>query len=126
MICHFILYVRDQELSRRFYESVLGIEPAIHVPGMTEFRLSDGCKLGLMPEKNIKKLLGSNIEDPEKTNGVARAELYLLVDNPAAYMARAEVAGARCLSRLENRNWGDQAGYVADPNGHVLAFAKSL
>ena len=41
MISHFIFYVTDQAKSTRFYESVLGQEPLLNVPGMTEFKLNE-------------------------------------------------------------------------------------
>lgn len=124
MLCNFILYVRDQDASARFYQKVLNLEPNLHVPGMTEFCLSSGCVLGLMPEKGIKRLLGESIEDPERTNGIARAEVYLTVESPEVFMARALAEGGRLLSPLTPRNWGDNAGYIADPDGHVLVFAS--
>lgn len=124
MICHFILYVRDQDVSTRFYQQVLAQPPILNVPGMTEFRLSNGCVLGLMPEKGIQRLLGNAIQNPEKANGVPRAELYLIVPDPENFMRRCEDAGGRLLSRFELRNWGDRAGYFSDPDGHVVAFAS--
>lgn len=124
MVCHFILYVRDQEASTRFYQKILGQAPTLNVPGMTEFQLLDGCILGLMPEHGIKRLLGEAIEHPEKAKGVPRAELYLIVSEPGKCIARAENAGGRLLSPLEERNWGDKAGYIADLDGHVVAFAS--
>lgn len=123
MICNFILYVRDQVASTTFYKMVLGQEPILDVPGMTEFRLSTESVLGLMPEKGIKRLLGSQIIDPETTNGVARAEIYLSVSSPEEYVMRSIAAGGTLLSGVELRNWGDYAGYVADLDGHVVAFA---
>ncbi len=123
MICHFILYVSDQARSAKFYEQVLGTRPTLNVPGMTEFKLGEGCLLGLMPEAGIKRILGEAIQDPEKTNGAARAEVYFKVPQPQEFMSRAANAGARILSPLEERNWGDRAGYVQDFDGHVIAFA---
>ncbi len=123
MICHFILYVRDQAVSTKFYTHVLAMEPVLDVPGMTEFKLGDQCVLGLMPEKGIKQLLGNSIQDPEKTNGIARAEIYLRVREPKEFLDRAKQNHAVLLSGLENRNWGDKVGYIADPDGHVVAFA---
>lgn len=120
---HFILYVRDQDASAAFYEKLLDMRPSLHVPGMTEFVLGDHCILGLMPEKGIKRLLGESIRDPETTNGISRAELYLQVPNPNDFLSRAEELGARLLSPLQTRNWGDEAGYISDPDGHVIAFA---
>lgn len=126
MICHFILYVSDQAASTQFYTRVLNTEPSLNVPGMTEFKLSDHCILGLMPERGIKRLLGDAIQDPETTNGIARAEVYLRVSEPKEFFDRAIESGALVLSPLEKRDWGDEAGYVADPDGHVVGFARSI
>lgn len=119
---HLILYVRDQERARAFYQAALGFAPRLHVPGMTEFELTGGAVLGLMPEVGIRRLLPS-MPDPAAASGVPRAEVYLVVAAPAAALARALAAGARELSAVERRNWGDDAGYCLDPDGHVLAFA---
>lgn len=120
-----ILYVRDQRASADFYRRVLAVEPALDVPGMTELRLGDGVVLGLMPEQGIKRLLADAV-DPAAATGVPRAEVYLLVDDPAAYHARAVAAGGKELSPLGPRDWGEAAAYSQDPDGHVLAFARPL
>lgn len=119
---HLILFVRDQERSRAFYEVVFGAAPRLHVPGMTEFALGGGAVLGLMPEVGIRRLL-PGLPDPALAQGGARAELYLVVDAPRAHLARALSAGASELSPVLPRDWGDEAGYCLDPDGHVLAFA---
>lgn len=121
---HFILYTSDQDASTRFYTEVLGIQPRLHVPGMTEFDLSGGAVLGLMPEAGIKRLLGDALPDPSLAAGTPRAELYLLVDSASASHRRALAAGARELSPVQPRDWGHHAGYSLDPDGHVLAFAE--
>jgi len=121
---HFILYVADQRRSQRFYAAVLGEPARLDVPGMTEFDLPGGAVLGLMPEAGARRLLGERLPDPAMAAGAPRAELYLLVDDPAAHHARAVAAGARELSPLAARDWGHHAAYSLDPDGHVLAFAK--
>ncbi len=124
MIAHFILYVRDQARSTRFYSAVLDRAPTLEVPGMTEFSLN-GCVLGLMPERGIQRLLGEAL--PSFAEGESpRAEFYLRVEDPAAFHSRAVRAGARELSPLKDRDWGDVAAYSLDPDGYVLAFAKSV
>jgi predicted enzyme related to lactoylglutathione lyase len=120
--CHFILYVHDQETSTTFYTDVFGIQPRLHVPGMTEFDFSNQCVLGLMPEAGIKRLLKDTL--PDFSTGTPRAEVYLLVDDPQAYHARALACGARELSPLQQRDWGHWAAYSYDLDGYVLAFAK--
>lgn len=125
MTSHFILYVRDQAASARFYRAVLGVAPRLDVPGMTELELG-GAVLGLMPEAGIRRLLGDALPDPASANGVPRAELYLVVDDPASFHRRAIEAGAREISALAPRDWGHEAAYSLDPDGHVLAFARPL
>jgi len=120
---HFILYVRDQAASAAFYRAVLAIEPALDVPGMTEFRVGDAV-IGLMPEAGIKRLLGDALPDPSDAHGTPRAELYLVVEDPEAYHARALSRGARELSPMSLRDWGHRAAYSLDADGHVLAFAS--
>lgn len=123
MRAHFILYVRDQAASREFYAHVLGLSPTLDVPGMTEFELGSDAVLGLMPESGIAKLLGI---DPTAVRGAGRAELYLVVADPAGHHARALAAGARELSPLAVRDWGHRAAYSLDADGHVIAFAVPI
>lgn len=123
-IALFILYVKDQRRSAHFFALVLARPPALDVPGMTEFELGPGVRLGLMPEARIQRLLGERLPDPALANGTPRAEVYLHVDDPIAFHLRALEAGALELSPPQLRDWGDVVGYSLDPDGHVLAFAN--
>ena len=120
MRAHFILYVRDQHASTTFYRHVLGTAPTLDVPGGTEFALSGDAVLGLMPEAGIARLLDGQFSAPAP--GTCRAELYLVVPDPAAFHARALAAGARELSPLAGRDWGAEVAYSVDLDGCVLAF----
>ena len=120
----FILYIKDQLKSRNFYAHVLGIEPVLDVPGMTEFTLCESAILGLMTEQGISKILGESVPHPQSGSGIPRCEIYLFVDNPIEYIDRLTAAGGKLISKCELRDWGDEAAYGADPDGHVLAFAK--
>lgn len=121
---HFILYVQDQEASRAFFESVLALAPTLHVPGMTEFTVSPTTVIGLMPDRNFERLL--NLAEGSVAPAGLRGELYLIVPDPRDYQRRALAAGARELSPLAQRNWGDVAAYCVEPNGYVLAFASPM
>ena len=122
MEIEFILYVNDQEKAKVFYESVLDIKAGLHVPGMTEFQLSKAVKLGLMPNNGIAKIITPVMSHPQLGNGVPRCELYLKVIAPEKYMERALSSGAVLISDLALRDWGDKVGYVADSDGHIIAF----
>jgi len=126
MKAHLIFYVSDQKVSSQFYARVLGLQPQLDVPGMTEFRLGEGTILGLMPAAGIKRLLGDRLPDPSNAAGTPRAELYLVVEDPGTYHRRALDNGAKELSALSLRDWGHEAAYSLDPDGHVLAFAREI
>ncbi len=118
-----ILYVADQVAARDFYALVLGSRPTLDVPGMTEFAVLPGLTLGLMPERGIGTLISPPLPHPSKGAGIPRCELYLRVDDVDAAYAHALTAGATEVSAPAARDWGDRAGYLSDPDGHVLAFA---
>lgn len=121
-----ILFVADQQRSRDFYSTILQKQPDLDVPGMTEYRLADNVKLGLMPENGIAKILLDNTPHPSEANGIPRCELYLYTNNIEGAFALAQKAGAKEISQIQNRDWGDSVGYVADPDGHIIAFARRL
>lgn len=124
MKAHLILYVEDQERSKRFYTQALGSEPTLDVPGMTEFSIGTDVVLGLMPAVGIVRMLGDAIRDPREAAGIPRAEVYLVAADAAGMHAAALAAGGRELSPVAARDWGHRVGYVADPDGHVVAFAE--
>ena len=126
MKSHFILFVADQEASTAFYSFVLDTKPQLDVPGMTEFALSSESVLGLMPRAGAARLLGEDVVKTSTLDPAPRSEIYLIVDDPAAFHNRAVRAGARELSSLQNRDWGHIAAYSLDVDGHVLAFAAEI
>lgn len=119
-----ILYVADQNRSKEFYSKILDLQPVLDVPGMTEFILNENLKLGLMPESGIAKILGDKTPHPSKGNGIPRCELYLHTENIEESYNTAIQNGAKEISNIQDRDWGDTVGYVADFDGHIIAFAK--
>lgn len=119
-----ILYVHDQAVSRTFYQKIFRKAPELDVPGMTEFILSDNCKLGLMPNNGIAKVLKDKTPHPESGNGIPRCELYLYVEDIHLEFENAECSGANVISPVLARDWGDTVCYFSDPDGHIIAFAE--
>ncbi len=118
-----ILYVSDQQASTDFYTRLFRREPVLQVPGMTEFELAANCKLGLMPNHGIAKILGEQLPHPASGNGIPRCELYLLVADVALEYENALQCGAKLILEITAMDWGDSVCYFADPDGHVIAFA---
>ena len=122
----FIIYVSDQGRSKNFYERLLKIKPSLNVPGMTEFKLSENVKLGLMPENGIAKIISNNLPHPKKGNGIPRCELYLKVKSPNEYINRGIKLGEKEIGKLQNRVLGEKVGYISDLDGHILAFSQII
>jgi uncharacterized glyoxalase superfamily protein PhnB len=93
---------------------------------MTEFDLSPSCKLGLMPEQGIAKILSDKTPHPATGSGIPRCEIYIVTDDIARYYAQAKKAGALLVNDLQDRDWGHRVCYFADPDGHVVAFAQKI
>lgn len=121
-----ILYVHDQQASTEFYTKLFRQMPDLNVPGMTEFCLSDKCKLGLMPVYNIAKILQDKTRHPAAGIGIPRCELYFYVENIELEFNNAIQCGAKLISPVEERNWGDRVCYFADADGHIIAFAEKI
>lgn len=122
----FIIYAKNQEKAKNFYESLLGYKPTLDVPGMTEFALAPNVSLGIMPETGIMRLLENKIPNPTQANGIPRCEIYLYVDNPDEFLEKLVKAGGKKISLGKLRNWSDFVSYGLDPDGNVLAFAKKV
>lgn len=121
-----ILFVENQEISSNFYQQILRVAPTLRVSGMTEFTLSGNLKLGLMPNAGIACILGNAVPHPSKATGIPRCELYLYVDNLEFEFENAIHCGAKQISSIQERNWGDRACYFADPDGHIITFAEKI
>lgn len=119
-----IIYVADQAQSTEFYEQLLNKKPVLNVPGMTEFELAPNCKLGLMPNHGIAKIIHPIMPHPQDGHGIPRCELYLYVDDLNTIQQQAKDCNAKLISALAVRNWGDKVVYYADLDGHIIAFAQ--
>ena len=94
---------------------------------MTTFRLAEGHELGLMPADGIHKLFRGEVDHPFDTERMnPRTEIYLQVDDLDAWILRCDTAGARVISPLAHRNWGDRVIYYADPDLNIIALAQPI
>lgn len=118
-----ILYVNDQQASAVFYTKLFRQDPDLNVPGITEFQLSANCKLGWCPIKALQKYFRIKHHIPTR-NGIPRCELYFYVEDIQLEFDNATKIGAKLISPIEYRNWGDKVCYFTDIDGHIIAFAE--
>lgn len=119
-----ILYVQDQGISSKFYQKIFRCPPDLDVPGMTEFMISYNCKLGIMPNKGIAKILFDKTQHPDKGIGIPRCELYLYVDDIQFEFDNAIDCGAKLINPIAERDWGDRVCYFSDPMGILLHLLR--
>lgn len=118
-----ILAVRDLAAMAAFYQAVLGWRQVVDVPVYIELAADDGMRLGLYAEDHFALNVGIR---PSATAGLTRTELYLHCGQLAAAIERARAAGARQLSPLGPRSWGDEAAYFSDLEGNVVVLARPI
>jgi len=119
-----ILAVEDVPRARSFYRAAFGWEPLVEVPVYTELGLSGGMRLGLYE----RRAFGANTgRAPVATppGELAPTELYFYPGDLEATAVRLVAAGARLLSPLARRAWGDEAAYYADLDGNVVVIARA-
>jgi catechol 2,3-dioxygenase-like lactoylglutathione lyase family enzyme len=120
-----ILAVSDLPRAVRFYQTAFGWPQEVDVPVYAEFVMPGEQRLGLYE----REAFGRNTGRPPSAmpdGATTGTELYFYPADLPAAIARLEAAGARELSRLARRDWGDEAAYYADPDGNVLVMARPL
>ena len=119
-----ILAVADVSRSSAFYRQAFDWVARVDVPVYVEFELPDGRSLGVYDREAFAR---NTNEAPTAipAGALAPTELYFRCDDIAGAIARLETAGARPLSPLAPRPWGDEAAYFSDPDGNVLVVARS-
>jgi predicted enzyme related to lactoylglutathione lyase len=120
-----ILAVRDLPRAVSFYRQAFGWPTAVETPVYVEFSLPAGLRLGLYGRHGYARNTGSLPVAPAP-GSLTATELYLYPADLEPALARIEEAGARLLSPLTPRDWGDEAAYYADPDGNVVVLARPL
>jgi catechol 2,3-dioxygenase-like lactoylglutathione lyase family enzyme len=99
------------DLSRAFYESVLGLDADDTVPSRLYFHCGDV----------IVALIDWQVEGQGPFQATPD-DLYFATGELDAVLDRAQAAAARVVSPIETRAWGERSFYCLDPDGNRLCF----
>jgi 3-methyladenine DNA glycosylase AlkD/predicted enzyme related to lactoylglutathione lyase len=118
-----ILAVEDLPRAVAFYGAAFGWPQVEAAPVYAEFALPGGLRLGVYQREAFGRNTG---QEPARLapDELAPTELYFHVDDLEEAIRRLQAAGARTLSARAVRAWGDEAAYLADPDGNVLVVAR--
>ena len=121
-----ILAVGDLDRASRFYRRAFPEwQVSVEAPVYVEFTLPGGQRLGVYQREAFARNTGVLPQAPAP-DGITGTEIYLHCQDLAEAVEGARAAGARLLSELAPRPWGDEVAYLADPDGNVLALARPL
>lgn len=112
-----VVYVRDPEESRRFYERALGLRAIGAAAGRVEFDI-DGIRLLLHP---------TTVDDVDR--GVARhgrTEIYFRCEDVDAAAAELRSAGVEIIQEATDQPWGERDVAVIDPDGLPVFLTQQL
>lgn len=118
-----ILAVEELTRARAFYTTAFGWPLAVETPVYVEFRCTAELRLGLYQREAFARNV-QTLPTRIPAGSLAPFELYLFTDDLATSAARLLAAGARLLSPVAPRDWGDLVGYFADLDGNILALAQ--
>ena len=120
-----ILAVQHLAHATRFYQQLLGWSRTVQVASYVEFEGPRGQRLGLYQREGYA--LNTGQLPPLPHPGQAGAtELYLHCGDLPAVIKKARALGARELSPLAKRPWGDEVAYYADGDENVVALARPM
>ncbi len=63
---------------------------------------------------------------PPLVDGSSPVVIYLYIENVDSVIERAQAAGAKILTPLQDCFWGDRMARIADPSGHVWNVASRV
>jgi predicted enzyme related to lactoylglutathione lyase len=120
-----ILAVSDLARAATFFERAFGWLRAVDVPVYVEFEIDGGMRLGVYQREAFARNTGE-VPVQAPAAGITATELYFHVEDIEAAIERLRAAGARELSPLAPRDWGDEAAYFGDPDGNVIVIARPV
>lgn len=126
--CHSVtpyLIVKGATRAIDFYERAFGAVQRLTLPapggGIGHAELVIGDSVVMLADE----FPGMAARCPQAIGG-SPVSLLIYVDDVDAIYARALAAGALPLGSLENRFYGDRAGQVRDPFGHIWTLASHI
>lgn len=120
-----IIAVSDLECSTQFYSKIFQWKLFLQEEPVTIFELPD--KNHFMLYKKESFAINPGQKPTMVSDGsITATEFYFHTQGLEEIIQRMETHGARMLSSLAKRDWGDEAAYYSDPDGNVIAVARPL
>jgi catechol 2,3-dioxygenase-like lactoylglutathione lyase family enzyme len=112
------IFVKDIEVSRRYYEEVLG--GTVQYDFGKNILLKDGISIWEIDPGHI---IAQELKTNNRSN---RFELYFETDDIRTVQKRLDKHGVRYLHDVHEEPWGQQTVRFFDPDGHLIEIGETL
>lgn len=115
-----LIVVRDIEISRAFYETVLG-QKVLHDLG-ENISFEGGFAIHL--RSHFSNLIG--VDESEILEGPKNAELYFEEDDLDAFLGRLATLDINYVHELREQPWGQRVVRFYDPDLHIIEVGEPM
>ena len=119
------LIVKDAASALEFYKKAFNAEETMRMPGPDGSVGHAEIKIGNSPVMMADEAPEMGFRGPQ-TLGGSSVSLMIYVENVDELYKQALAAGAKELRPVENQFYGDRAGTLEDPYGHVWTIATHV
>jgi len=119
-----ILAVDDLARAVEFYRRAFDWPALVSAPVYVELD-AGSVRVGLYDRAGFSRNIGGVASTAGTAGASTRTELYIRVDDLHSAIDCLDAAGASCVSAAQIRPWGDEAAYFLDPDGNVIAVART-
>jgi predicted enzyme related to lactoylglutathione lyase len=116
-----VIFVKDMQASRRFYEDLLEQKPKLDMDGYVGYESS----LYLWGEAYAYQAI-FQLPSETITRGPARFEIFLDSDELEYHWQRLNAAGVKVIHPIMEMPWGQQVLRVYDPDGNIVEVGEPL
>jgi catechol 2,3-dioxygenase-like lactoylglutathione lyase family enzyme len=116
-----VLFVKDINISKRFYTAVLGQKIEFDFGKYVGFK--DG--FGIWEGGYALQTIYSKSKDV-KSFGKDNYELYFEIVDLDALYEKLKMKGVDFIHSVQEHPWGQRAFRIHDPDGHILEFAEPM
>jgi catechol 2,3-dioxygenase-like lactoylglutathione lyase family enzyme len=117
-----VIFVKDIEASRHFYQDLLGQEVLMdHGPNVG---FVGG--LAIWQVDHVYEIIFERAPDEAGQLGRKNFELYFEADDMDAVWARLAEAGLQLVHPLREQPWGQRVFRLYDPDGHIVELGETM
>lgn len=121
------MYVPDVDASISFYEKAFGFKPKFITPeGDYGELISGATTIAFARESLADSNLPSGYIKSDITERPFAIELGFTTDNPSEVIDKAVDEGAILEEPIVTKSWGQEVGYIRDPNGFLIEICSPM